>query len=199
MLRVYKTYNFNLSNPIINATIVTFSSRPGDLESKDDFYFMNSNLAVLETSINTYNATMYSYLHYDSVPTWLRNQLANRIAQNGSQWAETFALYASGTHNNQWLIADYNIYNQFQNNLSSPNVSNIVWMVEEFYYLLKSEDVTQSLLIPQTYVASYNVPYNQEIYDVSGYSTQYGFNYYDDPRAVLFRYNSFYFNYILQI
>ena len=39
MLRIYKVYEFNLNNPLIAATTVSFSSRPGDLSSKDDFYF----------------------------------------------------------------------------------------------------------------------------------------------------------------
>ena len=39
MLRIFKVYEFNLNNPLIAATIVSFSSRPGDLSSKDDFYF----------------------------------------------------------------------------------------------------------------------------------------------------------------
>lgn len=35
-----------------------FSSRPGDLESKDDFYKV-SNLVVMETSLLNWNHTNY--------------------------------------------------------------------------------------------------------------------------------------------
>jgi hypothetical protein len=59
-------------------------------------------------------------------------------------------------------------------------------MVEEFYFLQAAEDVTQSLLIPQGYVASFNVPYNQSIYNVSNYTGQYPYTYLTDPRAILF-------------
>jgi Phospholipase B len=57
-------------------------------------------------------------------------------------------------------------------------------MVEEYYYLSSSEDVTQTLLIPQGYVGSYNNPYNQSIYDVTGYT---GYTYFTDPRADLMK------------
>jgi hypothetical protein len=62
-----------------------------------------------------------------------------------------------------------------------------VWIIEEFYFLQSAEDVTQALLLPQGYVGSYNVPYNQTIYQVSGYEIGWGYNYTDDPRALLLR------------
>ena len=39
MLRVYKTYHFALHDQNVKANL-TFSSRPGDLNSKDDFYML---------------------------------------------------------------------------------------------------------------------------------------------------------------
>ena len=95
-----------------------------------------------------------------------------------------FLSYRSGTHNNQWLAIDYNQYYKYQESKSEAH--DIVRMVEEYYYLSSSEDVTQSLLLKQSYVASYNVPYTPAIYDVSGYANSYGHNYTDDPRALIF-------------
>lgn len=61
-------------------------------------------------------------------------------------------------------------------------------MVEEFYSLAAAQDVTQALFIPQGYVGSYNVPYNQSIYNISGYFGNYDYNYTNDPRAILMKY-----------
>jgi len=66
-------------------------------------------------------------------------------------------------------------------------LTQIVWIIEEFYSLTSAQDVTQALLIPQGYVGSYNVPYNQSIWDISGYNKSYPFNYTSDPRALLMK------------
>ena len=39
------------------AVTVSFSSRPGDLESKDDFFLMSSHLVSIETSLTIFNST----------------------------------------------------------------------------------------------------------------------------------------------
>jgi len=62
------------------------------------------------------------------------------------------------------------------------NASNIIWFIEEFYNLTSQMDVTQELLVPQGYVASYNVPYNLTILQESENPT----NYTNDTRAILF-------------
>jgi hypothetical protein len=46
MLRIFKSYNFPTNNPEIASEWITFSSRPGDLESKDDFFILSSGLIV---------------------------------------------------------------------------------------------------------------------------------------------------------
>ena len=36
------------------------------------------------------------------------------------------------------------------------------------------------------YYASYNVPYHQDIWDISGYNDSYNYTYWTDPRAEIF-------------
>jgi len=62
-----------------------------------------------------------------------------------------------------------------------------VWMAEEFYFKINSKDITQELLLAQGYVAGFNVPYDESIYNISGYDKGYGYNYTSDPRAKLFK------------
>lgn len=59
----------------------------------------------------------------NTVPTWIRHLVANRLAKTPSEWANIFLKYRSYTHNNQWLIVDMNRYNR-------ENVTEIL-MVEE--------------------------------------------------------------------
>jgi hypothetical protein len=46
MLRFFKVYNFPSTNSQIASQTILFTARPGDLESKDDFYVLSSGLAV---------------------------------------------------------------------------------------------------------------------------------------------------------
>jgi hypothetical protein len=69
MLRVHKKYEFALHDSNVKSNL-SFSSRPGDLESKDDFYTLReSDMVVVETSLNNWNASNYDFLKYQSVPT----------------------------------------------------------------------------------------------------------------------------------
>lgn len=121
MLRVLKDFKFNLNNPIVKSSHMIFTSRPGDMESKDDYYIMNSNLAVFETSLLNYNTTNYQEFHFNSLPCWLRVLIANRMATNASQWAQAFFTYRSGTHNNQWVVVDYNQYWSQKSNIAKSH------------------------------------------------------------------------------
>ena len=58
----------------------------------------------------------------------------------------------------------------------------IVWMCEEYYYVLEKFDVTQTLLVKQGYVAGYNVPYSQAIIDIANYTSTWA----NDTRALIF-------------
>jgi hypothetical protein len=123
MLRVFKDFRFELNNPIVHSKSMIFSSRPGDMESKDDFYYTDTNTVIIETSLNNYNTTNYQEFHFQSLPCWLRAITANRIASNGEEWAETFYRNRSGTHNNQWLFIDYVAFQSQVNSLQ--NATNI--------------------------------------------------------------------------
>ncbi len=100
MLRVFKHYIFNVSALPVAATTTSFSSRPGDMESKDDFFLLSSGLAVVETSLTVFNTSLYAAVHPETVPVWARVQVANRLAASAQEWVAIFSRYNSGTHNN---------------------------------------------------------------------------------------------------
>jgi hypothetical protein len=88
------------------------------------------------------------------------------MARNASHWTQLFSVSRSGTHNNQWIVIDYNAWNKCAATGNCTG-SGTIWMAEEFYYLYKAQDITDTLLLNNGYVASYNVPYNSEVYTVS--------------------------------
>ena len=59
LLRTFKTYIFPTSNPEVGSEWMSFSSRPGDLISKDDFYVLSSGMRVVETSFNNFKEENY--------------------------------------------------------------------------------------------------------------------------------------------
>jgi len=87
MLRVFKSYHFHLHDTnVVNN--LTFSSRPGDLESKDDFVILwETEMVLVETSFNNYDNSNYEYYHFDSLPSWIRVNVASRLAKTPAEWA----------------------------------------------------------------------------------------------------------------
>jgi hypothetical protein len=178
MLRVYKMYRMRL--PGVVAELTSFSARPGDLHSKDDFYLLSSNLTVMETSLSVFDRSIYSVLTPLSVPCWIRTSAANRLAASAPEWAEIFSRYPSGTHNNDWIVGDWNALPQ-----GSEAPTNLAWRVEEMPGVVEAWDATPNL-IEAGFLFSVNIPNNSVIFNVSGYNAT-GYNLKTDPRANIFR------------
>ena len=195
MLRIFKTYNFKLGNPGVKNNIVSYSARPGDLESKDDFYVLGQSFAVIESSLNNYNKTMYSFIQKEALPVWIRVNIANRFASSSKEWVDLFTMYNSGTHNNQWAIVDYELYwSYILQEVPQEDWKDLVWLVEQFFFIADKMDVTQEYLVRDNYFATYNFPYHKEIFDLGNYSI----NNPHDQREDIIRFNLFaifvYFN-----
>jgi len=110
MLRIFKRYSFKFSEIKCASKEVIFSGYPGSIISMDDFYMLDSGLAIVETTNDVFNLSLYNYVLPQSLLTWMRTFVANRMAINAVDWATLFARYNSGTYNNQWMILDYNLY-----------------------------------------------------------------------------------------
>lgn len=59
-----------------------FTSRPGDMISKDDFYVLSTGLRVTETSLSNENPDNLKELSTSTVPSWLRTVVANHLSNN---------------------------------------------------------------------------------------------------------------------
>lgn len=185
MLRMYKIYNVNLQASSTVAVSTSFSAYPGSLSSIDDFYTLSSGLVVMETTNGLFNNSLYQFVVPETLLSWVRVVVANRMAQSGQDWTVIFAKHNSGTYNNQWQIIDYNQFTP-----GSPIRDNTLWIIEQIPGETESADVSD-LLRTQKYFPSYNIPYFQHIFDVSGFPwavQKYGswFSYTEHPRAQIF-------------
>lgn len=160
MLRIYKHYDIQLSSS--NVTGVSFSSYPGIIPSGDDFYITSANLAVVETTNAVFNNTLYTtYTTTDTVPYWIRVIVANRLGTNGQDWLTVFAMYNSGTYNNQWMITDFKLFTP-----GSPLVPNTLWVGEQVPGYFESADQTSFVVETSCFLNSLEQ-------NISGYEAMY--------------------------
>lgn len=165
---------------------MSFSSYPGYLPSGDDWYVTNNNMVIMETTNDVMNMSLYQYVTLDTVMYWIRVIVATRMSSTGADWVKYFAMYNSGTYNNQWMIVDYKLFTP-----GESLVPGTLWIAEQIPGYVISSDET-SVLNDQNYWASYNIPFFPFVYNISGYPDAYkkygnGYSYSMCPRAQIFR------------
>lgn len=185
MLRIYKHWDFNIKDRDTSCSRLSFSSYPGFLESLDDFYILSSGLVLLQTTNSVYNKTLLKLVVPETLLAWQRVRVANMMAEGGRDWAEIFAKHNSGTYNNQYMVLDLK-----KVNLKKSLDEGTLYIVEQIpTYVEYSE---QTNVLRKGYWPSYNIPFHEKIYNLSGYPMlvkKLGFDYSYDlaPRAKIFR------------
>jgi len=184
--RIWKSYHFHFKNTMINTKMMSFSSYPGIIVSLDDFYLMDSGLAMIQTSNALWNFTVYEALSPQKLLSWHRVRLANFIATTGIEWREALAFHSSGTYVNQYMVLNLNLFTPGQ-----PLKQGLLYVVEEIPGFLDGADMTEFLA--RGYWPSYNVPFFRSIWERSGYGMMFEktgneeFTYELNARAKIFR------------
>jgi len=181
--RIFKHYDFNTNDSSTAANALSFSSYPGFLESLDDYYMMNNQMIMIQTTNNIFNTTLYSKVKPQSLLSWQRVRLANHLATNGSSWFKAVKQFNSGTYNNQYMVLDLT-----KLKLGKVVEDNALWVVEQIPGLVLGQDVTP--IFRMGHWPSFNVPFFEEIYRLSGYSgteIKHINDYQMAPRAKIFR------------
>jgi len=153
--------------------------------STDDFYIMSSGLVVVETTNEIYNQLLYHLVKPESVLTWVRSPVVSRMTNSGTDWTQLFSRENSGTYNNQWIVVDYNKFTP-----GFPLLDQTVMIIETLPNLTEINDVTE--FVRSGYWESYNVPYSEIIFNISGYPKEVeqqgrSFTYDANWRANIFR------------
>ena len=163
MIRTFKEYRFVSNKQREKSKVVVFSSYPGSLSSVDDFYYLDSKLVVMETTNSNFNDILYDLLKPETLLTWVRVMLANRLASSAEDWINIFKKENSGTYNNQFQVLDLN-----KIDLSKGKINEKAFMIiEQIPEFTESGDVTHFLT--KGYWPSYNIPFFKNIYEKSGY------------------------------
>ena len=161
MNRMIKEYNFNFNHPSVKAKTVIFSSYPATLSSNDDFYVTSQDLSVIETTNIFYNSTFYELMVPETLLTWQRVIIANRMSQSAEEWSTHFSPYNSGTYNNMYMVLDMKLVD-----LENQKIEDkAMFTIEQIPKLVKANDVTNHLRYG--YWPSYNTTYDKEIIALS--------------------------------
>jgi hypothetical protein len=161
MRRMYKIYSFN--------TTVTMSAYPGTIASGDDWYMTSNKLAIQETTNEFYSTKLFEYIVPETISEFLRVMAATYLATSGQEWVNYFATQNSGTYNNQYMVVDMKLWHPGQSGASLQD--DLLWVAEQIPGYVEAEDTTD-VLRNQTYWPSFNVPYFEDIYVVSGFLEQ---------------------------
>jgi len=211
MLRIMKSYEFNLRNEASRAKKTVFSSYPGTLSSLDDMYLMSgSDLIMTQTTNSIYNHSLWDLIVPQSLLAWQRVRAANQLSDSGPEWFKVVGSHNSGSYNNQYMILGRCSFHALT--LTCRRVSlcmcvvadlklfkplnalpvNTLFVVEQIPGLVQGADVTAQL--ERGYWSSYNVPYHQDVYVKSGYGLLDKLSghalfteYQQAPRAKIFR------------
>ncbi|KAM7371110.1 hypothetical protein PAMP_010604 [Pampus punctatissimus] len=184
-MRIYKHWDFRVSDTHTATGKMSFSSYPGLLMSLDDFYLLGSGLLMTQTSNSVFNASLFSRLSPHSLLAWHRVRLANSLAHSGEEWAHVFSKYNSGTYNSQYMVVDLS-----RVSLGHSIRNGALTVVEQIPGKVMHSDQTEALR--RGYWPSYNIPFHVEIYNLSGYGVMWrrhgeDFSYDLCPRAKILR------------
>jgi len=190
MTRIFKYYDFDLPGAATAARRVSFSSYPGCVSSTDDFYMMDSGLAVMDTSLEVLDARLYDrvadFPANPHAPNFLHVMAVNRLAQSGVHWTTLFAEQNSGTNSAQWIVVDYNRFGP-----GEPMRDNTLRILEQVPGLIHRTDMSAELST-RGYWASYNRPFFEDVRELSGHTAAEEangalFSFEKGPRATIFR------------
>lgn len=184
-MRIYKHWDFHVSEPHTATGKLSFSSYPGFLVSLDDFYLLGSGLMMTQTTNNVFNSSLFDLITPESLLAWQRVRLAHSLANSGEEWGKTFSRYNSGTYNNQYMVLD-----RSKVKLGHSVADGALTVVEQIPGTVEYSDQTQALR--RGFWPSYNIPFHEKIYTLSGYRymwQEFGedFSYDLCPRAKIFR------------
>ena len=133
-----------------------YSSYPGILFSGDEYYTIENNLAITQTSLSTiFPERLVNGLNKkEYIPEFMRIMTINFLSRTGKEWVKNFEKLYNGNHIYfaSWIIVDFN-------KINSNN--NLIFIAEEVSENVMTMDYTKEFL-KKGYYGSYNLPFFKE-------------------------------------
>lgn len=158
-----------LDMPLPDAKVrkLAYTGNFGGLYSGEDFYKTSANLAIVETTLENDNSYLVKeYVKPESMLTWARPMLANRLALNGEEWTRIDSHFQSGTNNNGWLVVDYNVFKKMKDMRKDDKDygKGLLWTIETMPGYKRRADVSKILIEDLNGLwAGFNIPYFRKL------------------------------------
>eukprot|EP01135_Chromosphaera_perkinsii_P010365 Nk52_evm37s2118 gene=Nk52_evmTU37s2118 len=163
MNRIYKHYNFELKHNSVKSRKMSFSSYPGCIVSIDDFYLLgDTDMVMLQTTNSVFDKSVFSKITPRGLLSYHRVGAANRLSDNGKTWAKLVSEHNAGAYPNQYMIVDLKLFTP-----GDIIKDNTLWVVELVPGFVESADASQ--ILEYGYWGSWNAPFFEKVYNVSGY------------------------------
>ncbi|MCQ2817463.1 MAG: hypothetical protein MJ252_09380, partial [archaeon] len=190
LLRTIKKVNYEFEGQ--NGTLglipfeMSYSSYPGIMFSGDDFYEINRNIAIMQTSLSVINQFQYKDCIDPNtyIPEYMRMMIINFLSKTGEEWKNNYLNLFKGNHlyETTWMIADYNT-------LQKEN-KNYFYIIEELPKSVKWMDYSEQLN-KISYFGSFNVPFFRDDHpEIVGMNHYENIDFYDremNPRSYIFK------------
>ena len=85
MLRIFKEYKFISNAHTEQSKVVAFSGYPDTLSSTDDFFVLDNDLFIMETTNSVFNNELYDTMTPKSLLSWIRTMVANLLSSIGAE------------------------------------------------------------------------------------------------------------------
>jgi len=132
MIRFFKHYEFEFlgKNLAMPANKITFSSYPGCISSTDDWFIIDEQFVVMETTLELIdeNAFLDVLPASEYIPDHYRVNIANRLAFHAEDWIDWLAFVNSGTYCSEWMIIDLH---KFKKSIGKDKMVPGVFIVSE--------------------------------------------------------------------
>lgn len=176
---------------------INYSSYPGVLFSGDDFYEIDSKIVLVQTTLSVLDKFQYKNILDVSkyIPEFMRIMISNFMADSGKDWVDSYSSYNNHMYITQWLVVDYKVLDQINQDKitnNNPNASNsnrnflspkkeysgLVNIIEEVPGSILTEDIT-GVFLSQKYFGSFNLAYFPENQVKLGLNIPQGINFTD--------------------
>lgn len=161
--KMSKRYRLHFHNVFSKISRRSLSSYPMMLHSDKGMTITDQGLVISATSIAIASSDLLNFISIQGFPFWLRELIADYISYNAKEWMENYECFPAGS-GVEWTIVNLKQF-LYRNDL----LENSIVVIDEIPTMINFNDVTEVADHKNQYFASFDIPYDKEVYKLAGY------------------------------